>query len=141
MVRQFIAKLLGSAVFLTITTFVSMFFVRASGLWDENVFLKFALAGIFGFVVNYVFLSYLVPKFNKSWQEMVSKKFVVNLCLIVTFIFSALGALTYLLMIRNDSFDEGRIYDVVSIYFIVSAYFVASAIGVGKYRRQHGKVQ
>lgn len=134
MVRQFIANLFGSALFLTITTFVSMFVVGAFGLWDENIFLKFALAGIFGFVVNYVSLFYLVSKFNKFWQKMVSKRFVVNLCLILTFIFSALGVLTYLLMIRNGSFEEGRIYDVVSIYFIVSAYFVASAMGVRKYR-------
>jgi len=129
---QVLSKLVGSLIFITLSLMICVFFVKSSGLWQGDLFIRFAAAAIIGFGVSFSLFSYGVSKMKGTWQGLFSKKYIMFICWLMTFIFAVLGGVTYLLMLRNGSFLVREVASVVSIYITVATFFGAISMGVMK---------
>ena len=129
---QVLSKLVGSLIFITLSLMICVFTVKSLGLWHGNLFIRFVAASIIGFGVSFFLFSYVVSKIKGAWQGLFSKKYIMFICWLISFIFVALGGVTYLLMLRNGSFLVHEVASVVSIYITVATFFGTSSMGVMK---------
>lgn len=129
---RFLSKLVGSLIFITLSLMICIFAVKSLGLWHGNLFIRFVAVAIIGFGVSFFLFSYGVSKINGAWQGLFPKKYIMFICWLISFIFVALGGVTYLLMLRNGSFLVHEVAGVVSIYITVATFFGTSSMGVMK---------
>jgi hypothetical protein len=129
---QFLFKLVGSLIFIALSLMICVLAVTSLGLWHGNLFIRFIAVAIIGFGVSFSLFSYGVPRINGAWQGLFPKKYITFICWLISFVFAALGGITYLLMLRNGSFLVHEVVGVVSIYITVATFFGTSSMGVMK---------
>lgn len=130
--RQFLSKLAGSLIFIVLSLMICVPTIKYLGLWSDSFFIRFSAVTIIGFLVSFLLFSYGVSKIKGAWQGLFSKKYIMFICWLLSFIFAVLGGVAYLLMLRNGSFLVDEVVGVVAIYIAVSTFFGASSVGVMK---------
>ena len=121
-------RIIVSVMVLTLMLIMSIFIIKAFGLWAENLEKLILVTGV-GFAIYYLFFTFLLKRVGQNIQQLISHKFVVWSNWAVAFICFLLAIFTGFLMWRN-SYSHSDIIKFTSVYLSIACYCLGGLYGI-----------
>lgn len=132
-------KLFYTGLVFVIFTMMGFFISRLSSIapvanWIELIFKNLSFI-VMAFLINFGALRFINAKKPRA-RRIISSDGLIAVNLMAVIVFLMLAVLTYVLMVRNGSYNSTEIFRASSVFTSVSSYFLGSLFGVSFFKRK-----